>query len=112
MGQLYHRFFRVNELAEGTLDLGDEDGVISLTEVRVPVLAIAGSADVLAPRPAVHHLAKLLPNAPQVRVETAPGGHLGVLAGRGARRSTWAWIDDFFADTARMAARRHLRVVA
>ena len=26
MGQLYHRFFRVNELAEGTLDLGDEDG--------------------------------------------------------------------------------------
>jgi hypothetical protein len=35
-----------------------------------------------------------------------------VLAGRGAARSTWAWIDDFFADTARMAARRHLRVVA
>jgi polyhydroxyalkanoate synthase len=112
MGQLYHRFFRVNELAEGTLDFGDEEGEISLANVRIPVLAIAGSADVLAPRPAVHHLAKLLPNAPQVRVETAPGGHLGVLAGRGAVRSTWAWIDDFFADTARMAARRHLRVVA
>ena len=43
--------------------------------------SIAGSTDVLAPQPAVHHLAKLLPNAPQVRLETAPGGHLGVLTG-------------------------------
>ncbi len=112
MGQLYHRFFRINELAEGSLDLGDGSGEIRLSDVRVPVLSIAGSADVLAPQPAVHHIAKLLPNAPQVRVETAPGGHLGVLTGRGAARSTWAWIDDFFHDSARQAARRHLRVVA
>ena len=82
MGQLYHRFFRINELADGRLDLGDEDGEIRLADVRVPVLSIAGSDDVLAPRPAVHHIAKLLPNAPQVRIETAPGGHLGVQIGR------------------------------
>ncbi len=112
MGQLYHRFFRVNELADGSLDLGDEGGAIELANVRVPVLSIAGAADVLAPRPAVHHITGLLPNAPQVRVETAPGGHLGVIAGRGAARSTWAWIDDFFADSAKQTARRHLRVVA
>lgn len=112
MGQLYHRFFRINELADGRLDLGDEDGEIRLADVRVPVLSIAGSDDVLAPRPAVHHIAKLLPNAPQVRIETAPGGHLGVLTGRGAARSTWAWIDDFFADSTKKAAKRHLRVVA
>ncbi len=112
MGQLYHRFFRVNELADGSLDLGDEGGAIELANVRVPVLSIAGEADVLAPRPAVHHITGLLPNAPQVRVETAPGGHLGVIAGRGAARSTWAWIDDFFADSAKQTARRHLRVVA
>lgn len=112
MGQLYHRFFRVNEIAGGTLDLGDGSGEISLEDVRVPVLSIAGSADVLAPAPAVHHITKLLPNAPQVRVETAPGGHLGVLAGRGAARSTWAWIDEFFAASVKHSARRHLRVVA
>ena len=110
MGQLYHRFFRVNELAEGTLDLGDEDA-IGLADVRVPVLSIAGAADVLAPQHAVHHLAKLLPNAPQVRIETAPGGHLGVLTGRSAARSTWAWIDDFFADGAPEDNAAHLRVV-
>ena len=69
----------------------------------------------LAPRAAVHHLGSLLPNAPEVRIETAPGGHLGVLTGRGAARTTWAWIDEFFADTAAAAARPArppLRVVA
>jgi len=32
-----------------------------------------------------------------VRLETAPGGHLGVLTGRGARETTWAHIDQFIA---------------
>lgn len=116
MGQLYHRFFRVNDLADGTLDLGDGHGEIELADVRVPVLAVAGKTDVLAPRAAVHHLASLLPNAPQVRIETAPGGHLGVLTGRGAAATTWSWIDAFFANTAaavtRGAKRPDLRVVA
>ena len=40
---------------------------------------------------------QLLPNAPDVELRTAPGGHLGVLAGRGARRTTWRYLDDFLA---------------
>lgn len=95
MGQLYHRFFRVNDLADGRVELGD--GTIDLADVRVPVLSIAGSTDVLAPRPAVHHVGGLLPRAPEVRLETAPGGHLGVLTGRAAARTTWVQVDDFFA---------------
>ena len=54
MGQLYHRFFRVNELGGRQLALGDHD--IDLADVRVPVLAIAGKTDTLAPRAAVHHV--------------------------------------------------------
>jgi polyhydroxyalkanoate synthase len=42
-----------------------------------------------------HGVKGLLPNAPEVRVETAPGGHLGVLTGRSAPKTTWALIDDF-----------------
>jgi polyhydroxyalkanoate synthase len=112
MGQLYHRFFRVNELAGGRLTLSDR--TIDLADVHVPVLSIAGADDVLAPRPAVHHVAGLLPNAPSVRVETAPGGHLGVLTGRAARHTTWAWLDAFLARVARAGAptQRPLRVVA
>jgi polyhydroxyalkanoate synthase len=92
-GQLYHRFFRVNELAGGRLELGER--CIDLADVEVPVLSVAGKSDVLAPVAAVQHVATLLPNAPEVRVETAPGGHLGVLTGRGARETTWRHIDEF-----------------
>jgi polyhydroxyalkanoate synthase subunit PhaC len=92
-GQLYHRFFRANDLREGHLDLGGRR--LELGEVRVPVLVIAGAGDTIAPQRAVHRLTELLPHAPAVGYEVAPGGHLGVLAGRGARRTTWDHIDRF-----------------
>jgi polyhydroxyalkanoate synthase subunit PhaC len=95
-GQLYHQFFRVNELAGGTLELGDHR--IELSKIDVPVLAVGGTSDVLAPVEAVHHVGALLPNSPDVRLETAPGGHLGVLTGRSAVRSTWIFLDEFLAD--------------
>ena len=94
-GQLYHAFFRVNDLADGRIALADR--TIDLREVRRPVLSVAGSSDVLAPKPAVHHVGGLLQNAPEVRLETAPGGHLGVLTGRSARRTTWKQLDEFLA---------------
>ena len=101
-GQLYHQFFRVNDLADGHLRLSDHD--IDLEDVRVPVLCVAGESDVLAPQAAVHHLGGLLPNAPVVRMETGPGGHLGVLTGRGAKRTTWRWLDEFLRGTEAEAA--------
>jgi polyhydroxyalkanoate synthase len=109
-GQLYHRFFRVNELAGGRLALDGRQ--LDLADVTVPVLSVAGDRDVLAPRAAVHHVAGLLPNAPEVRLETAPGGHLGVLAGRAARTTTWRRIDEFLADHGAAAGGAGLRVVA
>jgi polyhydroxyalkanoate synthase len=110
IGQLYHRFFRVNELAGGTLSLTDR--TIDLADVRVPVLSVAGTTDVLAPRPAVHAIGDLLPNAPQVRLETAPGGHLGVLTGRSAKRTTWTHLDSFLGAHQGAPVQRPLRVVA
>lgn len=94
-GQMYHRFFRANDLAEGEVDLGGRH--ISLGNVKVPVLVIAGAGDGIAPEPAVRHLVDVLDNAPSVRFETCPGGHLGVLTGRGARRTTWTHLDEFLA---------------
>jgi polyhydroxyalkanoate synthase len=96
-GQLYHRFFRVNDLADGRVSLEDGNR-IDLADVRVPVLVVAGDNDVLAPREAVHHVATLLPNSPDVRVHTATGGHLGVLTGRSAHRTTWRHLDGFLRD--------------
>jgi polyhydroxyalkanoate synthase subunit PhaC len=97
-GQLYHRFFRVNELASGRLQLPDHE--IDLADVQVPVLVVAGEDDGIAPRGAVFAAGELLPNAPDVRLESAPGGHLGVLTGRAARGTTWAYLDDFLDEVA------------
>ena len=102
-GQLYHRFFRTNDLAEGRLAL--DDGTISLEDLRVPLLAVAGAGDGIAPVAACHHLGDLVPNAPSARMEIAPGGHLGVLTGRAARGSTWMLLDEFL-DTDKPRRRR------
>ncbi|MDQ4041215.1 MAG: DUF3141 domain-containing protein [Actinomycetota bacterium] len=102
-GQLYHRFFIVNELAEGRLEL--PGGMVDLADVRVPVLAIAGRGDGIAPADAVRAVVDLLPNATLVRYESAPGGHLGVLTGRSARETTWAHLDEFLSGAGELGGR-------
>jgi polyhydroxyalkanoate synthase subunit PhaC len=95
MAQAYVRLFHGNELATGRLQ--GPTRVVELADVRAPVLNVAGSTDVLAPVECARHVTELLPNAKEVRFEVAPGGHLGVLTGRSAEATTWAFIDDFFA---------------
>jgi polyhydroxyalkanoate synthase len=90
-GQLYHRFFRTNDLAQGRLGLTGR--TIDLADVTTRLLAVAGLGDGIAPVPACHHVADLVPNAASVELETAPGGHLGVLTGRAARETTWKLLD-------------------
>jgi polyhydroxyalkanoate synthase subunit PhaC len=107
MGQLYHQLFRDNDLADGHLRLADQE--IDLADVAVPVLAVAGKDDVLAPQAAVHHVRSLLTGAPEVQLKSGPGGHLGVLTGRAAAGTTWHWIDEFFARHEPSARRRTRR---
>ncbi|QXV61856.1 alpha/beta fold hydrolase [Amycolatopsis sp. TNS106] len=97
-GQIYHRFFRANDLAEGTVDLNGR--IIALSGIKVPTLVIAGQNDTIAPRAAVERLTELLDNSPSVTFETAPGGHLGVLTGRKARGTTWRYLDRFLDEQA------------
>lgn len=92
-GQIYHLLLRNNDLAEGTLDLAGR--TISLKEIDVPVLVVGGENDVIAPLAAVRRVVELLTGSPDVRFESAPGGHLGVLTGRRARTTTWTYLDEF-----------------
>src|SRR3954447_8298444 len=85
---------------------------IELDRARVPVLAVGGTGDGIAPLPAVHHVGHLLRGAPSVRLESAPGGHLGVLTGRAARRTTWRHLDRFLAGPEAGRGERRLRAVA
>lgn len=94
--QIYHHYFRSNLLATGALDLAGRR--IALDKVGVPVLIVSGTSDLFSPPPAAEHLAELLTNAPLVRTERAPGGHLGVITGRSARTTTWAHFAGFMAE--------------
>ncbi|HEY2203618.1 MAG TPA: alpha/beta hydrolase [Pseudonocardia sp.] len=96
-GQIYHLMLRSNDLADGGLALGGRR--VALSEVKVPVLVVAGENDVIAPLDAVSRGVGLLTGAPEVRFESAPGGHLGVLTGRRARDTTWAYLDRFLDTT-------------
>jgi polyhydroxyalkanoate synthase len=91
-GQLFHRLFRTNDLADGKLSLTGR--TVDLANARVPLLSIAGRGDGIAPVAACFHLADLVPNVESLRLETAPGGHLGVLTGRAARGTTWVLLDE------------------
>ena len=95
-GQLYHRFLKANMLAGGAMELGDR--TIALSSIRVPVLVFAGADDGIAPVRAVQAVMPQLSGSPDARFEIVPGGHLGMLTGRGARTSTWAVLDDWFAE--------------
>ncbi len=94
-GQLYHRFVRGNGFKTGSLAFGDR--TIELASIQVPVLIFAGANDGIAPVASVQALASLLPNAEEVRFEVVPGGHLGMLTGRAARRTTWVTMDEWVA---------------
>jgi polyhydroxyalkanoate synthase len=93
-GQLYHVVMRTNEFATGSMSLGGRD--VHLADIDVPVLVVAGLNDTLAPLPAVEHLLDLTTGAPTSQLLQAPGGHLGVLTGRAAARTTWPGMEGFF----------------
>lgn len=90
-----------NELRSGTLRLGDR--AIDLGAVTVPVLALGGTADVLAPIPSVEPVGSVLRGAPSVRFVPVPGSHLGVLTGPEARTTSWCELGAFLADPYRGA---------
>ncbi|MDG3010061.1 alpha/beta hydrolase [Rhodococcus sp. D2-41] len=96
--QMHKRLILRNDLAAGRFKLRDR--TVELSGVKVPVLAVGGTTDVIAPLGCVRAVTNVLPGAASVRFETAPGSHLGVLTGPEARETTWAHIDEFLSDLA------------
>ncbi len=82
-----------NELATGRIELGGR--VVDLADVDVPVLALGGTDDVLAPIPSVEPVTSVLSGAPCVRFVRVPGTHLGILAGTAAPTTSWAELAEF-----------------
>jgi len=92
-GQLYHRFIRGNALVSGAIELDGRE--ISVANIEAPVLVFGGATDGIAPIPAVRAAMPLLTGAAEARFEIVPGGHLGMIAGRAARDTTWQVLDEW-----------------
>jgi polyhydroxyalkanoate synthase subunit PhaC len=92
-GQLYHRLLKGNQLAGGTVTM--DDRTISLADLTVPLLAFGGAGDGIAPVACVRPIVDLVPGVDDLRFEIVPGGHLGMLTGRAARRTTWRIMDEW-----------------
>ena len=104
-GQLYHRFFRTNDLADGQLRADRRGANRPRRRRRSRCWRSPAAATGSRPwRPATTSRT-CVPNAASLKLETAPGGHLGVLTGRAARRTTWPMLDAFL-DARRVAARQ------
>jgi polyhydroxyalkanoate synthase len=94
--QLWSRIIVRNDLGKGGMRLGNRK--INFSDLKVPVLAVAGSDDVITTVPAARHLTNVLTGAPFVRFEVERGSHLGVLTGPDAKSTTWAHIDAFLTE--------------
>nr|WP_221333015.1 alpha/beta fold hydrolase [Nocardia transvalensis] len=95
--QLWSRFMLANDIGRGIVRLGARPP-IELAEVTAPVLLVGGPGDVITPAAAVEHGVTTLTGAPEVRYETAPGSHLGILTGPAARDTTWTYLEKFLRD--------------
>jgi len=106
-GQVYHRFVRREALSDGSFDLGERS--IPMASLAVPALVFGGATDSIAPIDAVKAVMPLLTGSPDARFEIVPGGHLGMLTGRGARASTWRvldeWVDQWSSPAAGLRSR-------
>lgn len=98
IGQIYHDIVRTNDLADGRIAFGDNE--LDMRDVKVPVLAVAGLDDGIAPVDSVHHVKDFIP---QAKLLTVGGGHLGLLAGRGAIESTWPASAEFIKRSSKSA---------
>lgn len=94
-GQIYSRLVVRNDLVRGGLRLGERE--IRLRDVRQRVLLVAGTGDAIAPVAAVRAGVDALSGAASVQLQTAPGSHLGIVAGPSARETTWQHVAAFLA---------------
>jgi polyhydroxyalkanoate synthase subunit PhaC len=102
-GQLYHRFVRGNDFRTGSILFGER--TIELSSITVPVLVFGGASDGIAPVASVRALLPLLTGSAEVQFELVPGGHLGMLTGRAARRTTWGVLDEWISRWSAPAAK-------
>jgi polyhydroxyalkanoate synthase len=92
--QLINEFYKENRLMEGTLKLRGEP--VLLSNLKANVLNVIAEKDhITPPCQSEGVMAKI--GSPDKEVFRVHGGHIGIMAGSGAERTTWPHIQQWLA---------------
>lgn len=92
--QLINDFYKANRLMEGTLTLRGEH--VDLQKLRANVLNVIAEADHITPPCQSERVMELIGSADK-DFHRVRGGHIGIMAGRGAEKTTWPYIEQWLA---------------
>ncbi len=91
--QWVKEFYQENKLIGDALTLGGE--LVQLSKIRCPVLVVGAKQDYICPPDCARALIDTVSSTDKEYLEL-PGGHISLIAGRGAARHVWpkvsAWI--------------------
>lgn len=92
--QLINDFYKANRLMEGTLVIRGEK--VELSKLTASVLNVIAEADHITPPCQSERVMELIGSADK-DFHRVRGGHIGIMAGRGAEKTTWPYIDEWLA---------------
>jgi polyhydroxyalkanoate synthase len=92
--QLINEFYKENKLVEGKLKIRGE--LVDLKKLTANLLNVIAEADHITPPCQSEGIMDLV-GTQDKKVLRVNGGHIGIVAGRGAEKSTWPHIDEWLA---------------
>jgi polyhydroxyalkanoate synthase subunit PhaC len=88
-------YYQENRLVRGEIAIAGEP--VDLSRISAPLLTIAGTNDHIVPPAMSRPLVDLVSSADREYLEL-PAGHVGLLAGSGARESLWPRVTDWLGE--------------
>lgn len=85
-------FYQENKLCKGLLEMDDRQ--VDLNNIRAKHLSVAGRDDTIVPPRSAISILKFISN-PDSEIVILPGGHVGVIIGDRALKTTWPRIGDW-----------------
>ena len=93
--QLINDFYKQNRLIEGTMALRGE--TIDLKKLTANVMNVIAEADHITPPCQSERILDLI-GSQDTTAFRVRGGHIGIMAGRGAEKNTWPHIESWLAE--------------
>lgn len=87
-------FYQANKLVRGELVLGGR--AVRLATIRCPVFVVGAEQDYICPPDCARALVDAVASTDKEYVEL-PGGHISLIAGRGAARNVWPRVSSWLA---------------